>query len=358
MRRALALARARAGLTTPNPSVGCVLVRGGRLVGQGATGRGGRPHAETIALTRAGRLARGATAYVTLEPCAHRGRTPACARALVAGGIARAVVGCLDPYPPVRGRGIAILSKAGIAVETGVLENECRALNEGFITRVTRRRPFGILKLATSLDGRIAATSGDSQWISSARSRAIVHRWRRECDAVVVGAGTVVTDNPRLTCRMVRGRDPVRVVVDARLRTPHAALIFTERSNTTAMLVTLRKNVQRARRRYANGRVEVIGCAGRDGEINLKAMMAEFARRGWCKVLFEGGAHLAGSALRARIIDRVAFFIAPKVLGAGLPAVQGLDTHRVREAIGLANVSLRRIGGDLLIEGRPITAPR
>ena len=357
MRRALALARARAGLTTPNPSVGCVLVRGGRLVGQGATGRGGRPHAETIALTRAGRLARGATAYVTLEPCAHRGRTPACARALVAGGIARAVVGCLDPYPPVRGRGIAILSKAGIAVETGVLENECRALNEGFITRVTRGRPFGILKLATSLDGRIAATSGDSQWISSAGSRAMVHRWRRECDAVVVGAGTVIKDNPRLTCRIARGRDPVRVVIDARLRTSPTALIFTERSDATALLVTLVKNLQRARRRYANGRVEVLGCSGRDGEIDLKAMMEEFARRGWCKVLFEGGAHLAGSALRARIVDRVAFFIAPKVLGAGLPAVQGLETRRVRQAIGLTDVSVRRIDGDALIEARPVTRP-
>jgi diaminohydroxyphosphoribosylaminopyrimidine deaminase/5-amino-6-(5-phosphoribosylamino)uracil reductase len=357
MRRALALARARAGLTMPNPTVGCVLVRDGRLVGQGATGRGGRPHAETVALTKAGRLARGATAYVTLEPCAHRGRTPACARALVAGGIARALVGCLDPYPPVRGRGIAILRRAGISVETGVLENECRALNEGFITRVTRRRPFGILKLATSLDGRIAAASGDSQWISSARSRAIVHRWRRECDAVVVGAGTVIEDNPRLTCRIARGRDPVRVVIDARLRTPPTALIFTERSEATALLVTLGKNVERARRRYTNGRVEVVGCTGRDGEIDLKAMMAEFARRGWCKVLFEGGAHLAGSALRARIIDRVAFFIAPKVLGAGLPAVQGLDTYRVREAISLTNVSVRRIDGDALIEARPIMRP-
>jgi diaminohydroxyphosphoribosylaminopyrimidine deaminase/5-amino-6-(5-phosphoribosylamino)uracil reductase len=357
MRRALALARARAGLTTPNPTVGCVLVRDGRLVGQGATGRGGRPHAETIALTKAGRLARGATAYVTLEPCAHRGRTPACARALVAGGIVRAVVGCLDPYPPVRGRGIAILRRAGISVETGVLENECRALNEGFITRVTRRRPFGILKLATSLDGRIAAASGDSQWISSARSRAIVHRWRRECDAVVVGAGTVIEDNPRLTCRIARGRDPIRVVIDARLRTPPTALIFTERSDATALLVTLGKNVERARRRYTSGRVEVVGCAGRDGEIDLKAMVTEFARRGWCKVLFEGGAHVAGSALRARIIDRIAFFIAPKVLGAGLPAVQGLDTYRVREAISLTNVSVRRIDGDALIEARPITRP-
>jgi diaminohydroxyphosphoribosylaminopyrimidine deaminase/5-amino-6-(5-phosphoribosylamino)uracil reductase len=354
MRRALALARTRAGLTTPNPSVGCLLVRGGRLVGQGATGRGGRPHAETIALSKAAGLARGATAYVTLEPCAHRGQTPACARALVAAGIARVVVGGLDPYPPVRGRGLAILRRAGISVATGVLENECRALNEGFFTRVTRRRPFGILKLATSLDGRIAATSGDSQWISSPRSRALVHRWRRECDAVVVGAVTVIKDNPRLTCRIARGRDPVRVVIDAHLRTPPAALIFTERSTAPAILVTLRKNVQRARRRYANGRIEVVGCAGRDGEINLKALMAEFARRGWCKVLFEGGAHLAGSALRARIIDRVAFFIAPKILGAGLPAVQGLATRRVREAIGLTNVSLRRIADDALFEGSPL----
>jgi diaminohydroxyphosphoribosylaminopyrimidine deaminase / 5-amino-6-(5-phosphoribosylamino)uracil reductase len=358
MRRALALARARAGLTTPNPSVGCLVLRGGRVVGRGATGRGGRPHAETIALTKAAGRARGATAYVTLEPCAHRGRTPACARALVAAGISRVVVGCLDPYPPVRGRGVAILRRAGISVETGVLENECRTLNEGFITRVTRRRPFGILKLATSLDGRIAASSGDSQWISSPQSRAIVHRWRRECDAVVVGAGTVIKDNPRLTCRIARGRDPVRVVIDARLRTPPAAVIFTERSAATAILVTLRKNMQRARRRYANCRVEVVGCAGRGGEINLKAMMAEFARRGWCKVLFEGGAHLAGSALRARIIDRVAFFVAPKVLGAGLPAVQGLETRRVREAVGLTNVSVRRLDDDVLIEGRPVTRPR
>jgi diaminohydroxyphosphoribosylaminopyrimidine deaminase/5-amino-6-(5-phosphoribosylamino)uracil reductase len=144
------------------------------------------------------------------------------------------------------------------------------------------------------------------------------------------------------------------VVIDAHLRTPPAALIFTERSTAPAILVTLRKNVQRARRRYANGRIEVVGCAGRDGEINLKALMAEFARRGWCKVLFEGGAHLAGSALRARIIDRVAFFIAPKILGAGLPAVQGLETRRVREAIGLTNVSVRRIADDALIEGSPL----
>ncbi len=219
MREALALAESALGLTTPNPAVGCVLVRGGRVVGRGVTARGGRPHAETIALRRAGARARGATAYVSFEPCAHRGQTPPCAEALAAAGVARVVVGCLDPYPPVRGRGLAILRRAGIKVTVGVLEDECRRLNEGFITRVTRRRPFVLLKLAMSLDGRIATASGDSKWISSEPARQIVHRWRRECDAVMVGAGTVLADDPRLTCRMRGGRDPVRVIIDAALRT-------------------------------------------------------------------------------------------------------------------------------------------
>ena len=189
MSEAIALGRARLGLTTPNPAVGCVLVRRNRIVGRGATGRGGRPHAEAVALAKAGAKARGATAYVSFEPCAHQGVTPSCARALVAAGVRRVVIGCLDPYPPVRGRGVRIMRTAGIAVTTGVLEDECRRVNEGFITRVTRRRPFAILKLAASLDGRIAAPGGDSRWISSEPSRALVHRWRREADAVMVGAG-------------------------------------------------------------------------------------------------------------------------------------------------------------------------
>ncbi len=358
MRRALALARAGIGLTTPNPSVGCVLVRGKRIVGQGATGKGGRPHAETIALAKAGRKARGATAYVTFEPCAHTGKTPPCARALVEAGVARIVVGCLDPYPPVRGRGIAILRRAGISVETGVLEAECRGVNEGFITRVSRRRPFGILKLATSLDGRIAAAGGDSQWISSEASRAMVHRWRRECDAIVVGAGTVIADNPQLTCRIPHGRDPVRVVVDARLRTSPKSLVFTEQSNASAILVTSKRNLARARKRYQGPQVEVVGYEEKDGEVDLRAMMIDFARRGWCKVLFEGGARLAASALRNGIVDRVAFFVAPKIVGAGLSAVQGLATQRIKHALHLREMTARRIGGDLLIEGCPVRRSR
>jgi diaminohydroxyphosphoribosylaminopyrimidine deaminase / 5-amino-6-(5-phosphoribosylamino)uracil reductase len=252
MRRALALARRMLGRTSPNPAVGCVIVRGGRrggqIVGQGATAAGGRPHAEAVALARAGAKARGATAYVSFEPCAHQGRTAPCARALVDAGVRRVVIGCIDPYPPVRGRGVAILRAAGIEVVSSVLEDECRRLNQGFITRVTRGRPLATLKLALSLDGRIAAASGDSQWISSAASRALVHRWRSEADAVIVGAGTVLADNPRLTCRVAGGRDPVRIIVDGRLRCPPRARVFVERSTAPALLVTNIANVARARR--------------------------------------------------------------------------------------------------------------
>ena len=328
-------------------------MRGGRIVGRGATALGGRPHAEAVALARAGKLAGGATAYVSLEPCAHMGKTPPCAQALVEAGVSRIVLGCVDPYPAVRGRGIAILRRARIQVESGVLEDACRRLNEGFFTRVSRRRPFGILKLAMSLDGRIAAANGDSRWISSEASRLLVHRWRRECDAVVVGAGTVIADNPRLTCRIPGGRDPVRVIVDARLRTPPGALVFGEPSRANAILVTTKVNLARARRRYANPRVEVLTFDSAENQIDLRAMMVEFGRRGWCKVLFEGGAHLAGSALRAGIIDRVAFFVAPKIVGAGISAIEGLAAGRMRDSLRLTGVVARRIAEDILIEGAP-----
>jgi diaminohydroxyphosphoribosylaminopyrimidine deaminase/5-amino-6-(5-phosphoribosylamino)uracil reductase len=353
MAHAVALARAQLGLTSPNPSVGCVIVRAGKIVARGATATGGRPHAETAALAVAGARARGATAYVSLEPCAHQGKTPPCARALVQAGIARVVIGCLDRYPAVRGRGAAILRRAGIDVTVGVREDECLALYDGFFTRVARRRPFGLLKLAISLDGRIAAASGDSKWISSNESRAIVHRWRRESDAIVVGAGTVLADNPRLTCRMPRGRDPVRVIVDTRLRVPLHALALTERSDAGAIIVTTRANLSRAQRRYANARVEVIAVAGTTGKIDLAAMMREFGRRGWNQVMFEGGAHLAGAALAAGIIDRAAFFVAPKIIGAGLGAVEGLATAQIDQAVVLDNLSIRKVGPDLLLEARP-----
>src|SRR5579863_9431468 len=242
MRAALAMAAPMLGRTAPNPAVGCVIVQGDRIVGQGAPAPGRRPPGETQAIADAGPRARGATAFISLEPCAHQGQTPPCARALVEAGVARVVVGCRDPYPAVRGRGIAILRAAGIAVTEGVLEDECRRINEGFFARVTRGRPFVTLKLATSLDGRIAAAGGDSRWISSPESRALVHRWRREADAVMVGAATVIADNPRLTCRLEGGRDPARVIIDGRLRVPATLKIFRQRSSAPTIVVTTTAN--------------------------------------------------------------------------------------------------------------------
>lgn len=349
MRECLALAQLKIGLTSPNPAVGCVIVREGKVVGRGGTAPGGRPHAEPQAIAEAGELARGATVYVSFEPCAHQGQTPPCARGLVEAGVARVVVGCLDPYPPVRGRGIAILNSARIATTVGVLESECRLMNEGFIARVTRGRPFVILKLAMSLDGRIAAATGDSRWISSEESRRLVHQWRRESDVVMVGAATVIADNPRLTCRIEGGRDPVRVIIDQRLRSPAGARIFRQRSPAATILVTSAMKAASVSRRYG-ARVEAIGASVDGHGIALMEVMQEFGRRGWSKVLIEGGAKLAGAALRAGIVDRVAFFVAPLIIGCGLSSVEGLLARSVREAIKLKSFSTRRVGSDWLLE--------
>jgi diaminohydroxyphosphoribosylaminopyrimidine deaminase/5-amino-6-(5-phosphoribosylamino)uracil reductase len=358
MREALALGRERLGLTSPNPTVGCVIARGDRIVGRGVTGVGGRPHGETEALAAAGARARGATVYVSFEPCAHFGQTPPCANALVAAGVRRVVIGCVDPDPRVSGGGIAILKAAKVDVVVGVLKQEALRLNEGFITRTTLGRPLGILKLAMSLDGRIAAASGDSRWISSPESRELVHRWRRECDAIIVGAGTVIADNPRLTCRIPGGRDPVRVVVDAHLRTAPTARVYRQRSTAPTILVTTPDSLALARKKYERRGVEVIAVATHAGKIELDRLMLEFGHRGWCRALIEGGANLAGSALCAGIVDRVAFFVAPKILGDGLPAIDGMKSRSVRDALELADLSARPVGDDWLLEGRVVARKR
>lgn len=358
MEVAIALAESALGFTSPNPAVGCVIVAGGKVIARGATATGGRPHAEAVALAKAGARARGATAYVSLEPCAHFGQTPPCANALVDAGIKRVVIGCGDPFPKVRGRGIAILRKAGIAVTLGVMEDEGRRINEGFFTRVEKGRPMVTLKLAMTLDGRIATASGDSQWISGEQSRALVHRWRRYSDAVMVGAGTVIADNPRLTCRDEGGRDPYRVILDAKLRSDPHARVFTERSSASTILVTTAAKYRLAHQRYGSNHTEVLAAktSGHKsgGEIALAPLLAEFGQRGWNRVMIEGGAHLAASALRQKMVDRIAFFVAPKILGGGLSAIEGLRFLKVKDSISLDDLEVWQIGKDLLIEARVI----
>jgi diaminohydroxyphosphoribosylaminopyrimidine deaminase/5-amino-6-(5-phosphoribosylamino)uracil reductase len=352
MEEAIALAESALGFTSPNPAVGCVIVAGDKIVGRGATASGGRPHAEIVALAKAGSKARGATAYVSLEPCAHFGQTPPCANALVEAGIKRVVIGCGDPFPKVRGKGIAILKKAGIAVTLGVMEDECRHINEGFFTRVEKGRPIVILKLAMTLDGRIATESGDSQWISGEESRALVHRWRRYGDAVMVGAGTVIADNPRLTCRDEGGRDPYRVIIDAKLRSDPRARVFTQRSAASTILVTTTTNYDTAQERYGSEKTEVLAMKTTGGEIALAPLFHEFGQRGWNRVMLEGGAHLAASALGQKVVDRVAFFIAPKLLGGGLSAIEGLGFSKMKDVLNLDDLEVWQIGDDLLVEAR------
>jgi diaminohydroxyphosphoribosylaminopyrimidine deaminase / 5-amino-6-(5-phosphoribosylamino)uracil reductase len=342
MGAALALARRGLGNVWPNPAVGCVLVKDGRVVGRGWTQPGGRPHAETQALARAGGDARGATAYVTLEPCSHHAKTPPCAEALIAAGIARAVVACRDPDPRIDGRGLAKLREAGIEMVEGVMRDEAEALNAGFFLRVRENRPFVTLKLAGSLDMRIATARGESQWITGEASRARAHLLRAEHDAVMAGSGTVLADDPALDARPPGLADPrrVRVVADGRLRTPATArLVRTARTQPTWILT--RSDAPALR----DAGVELI----RLERLDPRAMLTALATRGITRVLIEGGGTLAASFLREGFVDRLAIFRAGIAIGGdGLPALADLGVARLENAPRYRLESVERIGDDTL----------
>lgn len=358
MRAALVLARRGLGLTAPNPAVGCVIVREGRVVGRGLTAPGGRPHAETQALAMAGDAARGATAYVTLEPCAHHGRTPPCADALVAAGVARVVVAARDPDPRVDGAGIARLKAAGVAVEEGLFGAEAADLNEGFVKTILENRPLVTLKLASTLDGRIATHTGESRWITGDAARRVAHLLRHRHDAVMVGVGTVIADDPELTCRLPGLGVPakVRIVVDPHLRmTLTARLLATAEAAPTWIIA--RNDADPVRREAMEGAgAVVLGVAGNDAGLDLGAAMQALAERGLTRVLAEGGARLAAEMLRAGLVDRLAWFQAPAVLGGdGVPAVSALGVDVLAAMPHFTRDSAGPVGPDMLCEFRRVS---
>jgi diaminohydroxyphosphoribosylaminopyrimidine deaminase/5-amino-6-(5-phosphoribosylamino)uracil reductase len=355
MRAALALARRGLGNCWPNPSVGCVVVRDGRVVGRAVTAPGGRPHAEPVALEMAGGAARGATVYVTLEPCCHHGRTPPCTDALIAAGVARVVVAARDCDPRVNGEGIARLREAGIAVEEGLLKAEAEEVNAGFFTRVRSGRPLVTLKLASTLDGRIATHGGESKWITGEPARRMAHALRGRHDAVLAGVGTVLTDDPDLTCR-IPGYKPVavvRVVADSHLRTRLTARLVATARETPTWIVT-RNGCDPVRSRLlTQSGVTVIEVAAGSPGVDLAEALKALAQRGITRVLAEGGAQIAAALLRADLVDRIAWFHAPSVMGGdGWPAAQAFGVQALAAIPRFVRDAATPVGDDMLTELR------
>lgn len=349
MREAVAEAALGLGRTTPNPAVGCVLVKHDREIARGHYRGAGGPHAEAVALAAAGRRAAGATAYVTLEPHAHQGRTPPCTDALIRAGVGRVVVGCVDPNALVAGRGLRQLRSAGLEVTTGVLERECGELIRGFRRFVAGDGPFVHLKLAATLDGRIAASTGDSKWISGEASRALVQRMRARSEAVLTGIGTVLADDPRLTCRLAGAPRPLRVVLDPDLRTPPDAKVVHGRGNVLVIGSAEAPKTRRRRLEAAGATVECFDSRGRRG---WRRVLAALARRGVMEVLVEGGSSVAASAIRAGVVNRVSIFYNPRFMGADGIAMTGpLGVRRAADAPRLRTLGVSAIGADLLWEG-------
>jgi len=352
MRIALGLAARGLGNTWPNPAVGCVIVKDDRIVGRGWTQVGGRPHAETMALEQAGAAARGATAYVTLEPCSHHGKTPPCADALVAAGIARCVAAMEDPDSRVSGRGLARLREAGVAVSVGCLANSAADLNAGFLIHRERGRPAVTLKLAVSLDGRIGTHSGDSKWITSPIARMRTHLLRAQHDAIMVGSNTALQDDPDLTCRLpgLSRRSGVRVILDGRLRLSLTAKVVATARQTPTWIVTREDADTTRREAFEACGVEVIGVgADEAGFPDLAPALEQLGERGITRILVEGGGKLAASLIRADLVDRMIWFRAPSVIGGdGLPAIAGFGIDTVAEAPRWQRVRADILGDDLL----------
>ncbi len=351
MARALQLAERGLYTTSPNPRVGCVLVKAGAVVGEGWHERAGEPHAEVHALRAAGDAARGATAYVTLEPCSHHGRTPPCADALIAAGVVRVVIAVQDPNPLVAGQGIAKLSAAGIAVECGLMETSAHELNIGFFSRMSRGLPWVRAKIAASLDGRTALANGTSQWITGAEARLDVQHWRARSCAVLTGVGTVLADDPQLNVRSLETeRQPLRVVLDSQLRLSHRARVL---EGGRALVYTTCTEAARLKAVEAAGAEVRVLPAAAGGQVGLRTVLRDLAQHGINEVLVEAGRTLNGALFRAGLVDELVLYLAPQLLGDAARGIADLgELVQLDQRISLAWQDVRHVGKDLRITAR------
>jgi len=354
IKRAINLASKARGRTSPNPMVGAVIVKNGRIIGEGYHKKAGQPHAEVIAIENAGKEARGATLYVNLEPCCHKEkRTPPCTTAIIRAGIKRVVVATIDPNPLVMGRGISELRSAGIEVDdTGIMEDEARRLNEMYIKFITEKKPFVILKIAQSIDGKIATSSGESRWITGEKARRLVHQLRNEVDAVMVGIGTVKKDDPSLDCRIKDGRNPYRIILDGNLGISLDSKVLRHGDGKTIIVTTRWVDKDRIKEiEKLQNRVIVV--KDNDGLIDMIALMEELAKMNIVSVMIEGGSSVSASALSSGVIDKVVFFISPMIIGGtdSIPSIGGRSPALLRDAVKIKGLKTRMIGEDILVEG-------
>ncbi|MCF8054883.1 MAG: bifunctional diaminohydroxyphosphoribosylaminopyrimidine deaminase/5-amino-6-(5-phosphoribosylamino)uracil reductase RibD [Deltaproteobacteria bacterium] len=353
MERALRLAGRGWWRVSPNPMVGAVIVKEGRIIGEGYHHAYGKEHAEVVALNNATASPAGACLYVTLEPCCHHGKTPPCTSAIIQSGIKRVVIASHDPNPLISGKGISILEAAGIQTTVGVLIEEARRCNASFFKFMEKGLPFVTLKIAQSLDGKIATKSGDSFWITSLASRRHAHRLRSANDAILVGIGTVKSDDPLLTCRLVKGRNPLRVVLDSRLTISEDAKVLKGDAKTLLLVTRQGANEQKMAVLRTCG-AEVLELPAVSSGIDLGCLLRELGNRGVSSVLVEGGSSIATSFLQGGFVDKIALFVAPKIIGDGIPIFGDLGVSKITESIGIDWLTQRRFGRDLFFEGLPL----
>jgi diaminohydroxyphosphoribosylaminopyrimidine deaminase/5-amino-6-(5-phosphoribosylamino)uracil reductase len=350
MERALSLALQAKGQTSPNPLVGCVIVKDNKIIGEGYHARAGTPHAEINALQAAGNEAKGADVYVTLEPCSHHGRTPPCTEALIKAGVKNVIIAMLDPNPLVNGRGVRALQDAGISVETGLLTEQAQMINEPFIKAITRKLPFILYKCALTLDGKTAVSSGDSRWITSEQSRKYSHYLRSIYDVIMVGSQTVLNDNPLLNCRLEKGRDPVKLIVDGTLSLPPDSQVLSSSASPCIIAVTQTADRNKIAWLKENKNVEIWQYPT-PRYVPLRTLVQDIVSRGLNSILLEGGGILAGKMLEEKLIDKIEFIYAPKLAGSGPSPLSGFQLLKMADAVTIRNMEIVQQAEDFIVSG-------